>query len=162
MLRVGRKWAASTPDLPGFCFVTWGLFMWQFLLTWPLTSARRAFLKRDLWPTLRQNAVVDLLLTKETHQWRLRQWRRRALSALLDFPARRSAQLSECCAGAKALGLALGALERHNYRRRRRNIAATMKRIGVGVGAEGRFRKCMTCTLIISLLDHRLVTRNVI
>ena len=42
------------------------------------------------------------------------------------------------------------------YQRRRRNRAATMKRIGVGAGAEGRFRKWMTCT------DQRRITRNVI
>ena len=44
MLWVGRGWAASTPNLQGFCPVMMGLFTWQLLLTWPLTSMFRASL----------------------------------------------------------------------------------------------------------------------
>ena len=50
------------PDLPGFCLVTRGLFTWQLMLTWPLTSMPHASLKRNLWPMYIQNQVVDLLL----------------------------------------------------------------------------------------------------
>ena len=64
-----------------------------------------------------------------TYQWRWRQWRRRALGALLDLLARRS------CVVVRVL------CSRHStprwarnaqlYRRRHRNRAATIKRIGV-------------------------------